>query len=203
MLDQVTGGRFILGLGAGWHEGEHEAFGIPLPPIASASTATRARCGCSRRCSRTRPGSRPGVTLDDPFYPLRGATNEPSPVDPGGPPILLGGQKRRGIELATRVASGWPMPGTRLGDVAYFAERRDAISRALEAAGRDPDAFTFAGQLSCGSTPPTGRPPARPPARREGGRDPRDPRRAGERRPGAPAAWSPTRSPSRSWPRPG
>ena len=32
-LDIITGGRFILGLGAGWHEGEHEAFGIPLPPI--------------------------------------------------------------------------------------------------------------------------------------------------------------------------
>ncbi|TAM65333.1 MAG: LLM class flavin-dependent oxidoreductase, partial [Chloroflexota bacterium] len=33
VLDQVTGGRFILGFGAGWHEGEHDAFGIPLPPL--------------------------------------------------------------------------------------------------------------------------------------------------------------------------
>ena len=33
LLDAVTGGRFVLGLGAGWHEGEHRAFGIPLPPI--------------------------------------------------------------------------------------------------------------------------------------------------------------------------
>src|SRR4029077_7911950 len=32
VMDHVTGGRFIVGLGAGWHEGEHEAFGIPLPP---------------------------------------------------------------------------------------------------------------------------------------------------------------------------
>ena len=46
VLDNVTGGRFILGLGAGWHEGEHDAFGIPLPPLArAATTATRARCG--------------------------------------------------------------------------------------------------------------------------------------------------------------
>ena len=44
------------------------------------------------------------------------------------------------------------MPGNRPGDVAYFAERRDVIRAALEAAGRDPDAFSFAGQLSCGST---------------------------------------------------
>ena len=33
VLDLATGGRFILGIGAGWHEGEHEAFGIPLPPL--------------------------------------------------------------------------------------------------------------------------------------------------------------------------
>ena len=32
-LDHITGGRFILGLGAGWHDGEHDTFGIPLPPI--------------------------------------------------------------------------------------------------------------------------------------------------------------------------
>jgi hypothetical protein len=43
------------------------------------------------------------------------------------------------------------MPGNRPGDVAYFAEKRDEIRRALDAAGRDPDAFTFAAQLSCGT----------------------------------------------------
>ena len=45
VIDNVTGGRFILGLGAGWHEGEHDAFGIPLPPCPSGTTASRARCG--------------------------------------------------------------------------------------------------------------------------------------------------------------
>src|SRR5919112_5309400 len=33
VLDNVTGGRFILGLGAGWHVGEHDAYAIPLPPM--------------------------------------------------------------------------------------------------------------------------------------------------------------------------
>jgi alkanesulfonate monooxygenase SsuD/methylene tetrahydromethanopterin reductase-like flavin-dependent oxidoreductase (luciferase family) len=73
-------------------------------------------------------------------------------VRPSGPPIWLGGQKPRGIALAARYAEGWPMPGNRPGDVAYFAARRDEISRALEAVGRDPGAFTFAAQLSCGAT---------------------------------------------------
>ena len=49
------------------------------------------------------------------------------------------------------------MPGNRPGDIGYFAARRDEISRALEAAGRDPGEFTFAAQLSCGSTRETRR----------------------------------------------
>ena len=44
------------------------------------------------------------------------------------------------------------MPGNRPGDVEYFAAKRDEIRRALEDAGRDPDDFTFAGQLDTGIT---------------------------------------------------
>jgi hypothetical protein len=44
------------------------------------------------------------------------------------------------------------MPGNRPGDVAYFAQKRDEIRRALADAGRDPDDFTFAAQLTCGTT---------------------------------------------------
>ena len=152
VLDNVTRGRFILGLGAGWHEGEHDAFGLPLPVM-------RDRCDRFESALRVLTGlfsdearQPPGVTVDDPFYPLHDATNEPPPVRSGGPPIWLGGQRTRGIQLAARYASGWPMPGNRPGDVAYFADRRDAIRRALEAAGRDPDDFAFAGQLTAGVT---------------------------------------------------
>jgi len=152
VLDNVTGGRFILGLGAGWHEGEHDAFGIPLPPLRERfdryESALRVLAALFSDAARQAPG----VTLDDPVFPLRGATNEPAPVRPGGPPIWLGGQGPRGIALAARYADGWPMPGNRPGDVEYFVGKRDEISRALEAVGRDPAAFTFAAQLSCGAT---------------------------------------------------
>ena len=50
-----------------------------------------------------------------------------------------------------RYASGWPLPGNRAGDIAYFTEMRTKISRALDAAGRDPSEFTFAGQVDCGA----------------------------------------------------
>ena len=157
VLDIVTGGRFILGLGAGWHEGEHDAFGIPLPPMRDRYDRFESALRVLTALFSDEARHAPGVTLDDPFYPLRGATNEPGTVRPGGPPIWLGGQKTRGIALAARYAEGWPMPGNRPGDVAYFAAKRDEIVRAVEAAGRDPAAFTFAAQLSAGATAETRR----------------------------------------------
>ncbi|HEX7196164.1 MAG TPA: LLM class flavin-dependent oxidoreductase [Candidatus Limnocylindria bacterium] len=154
VLDNVTGGRFILGIGAGWHEGEHDAFGIRLPPVRerfdrfeSALRAITALFGPDAAPGR-------GVTLDDPSFPLHSATNEPTPMRAGGPAIWLGGQGPRGIRLAARYAEGWPMPGNRPGDIAYFAQKRDEIRRALEAVGRDPDNFTFAAQLDCGRSVP-------------------------------------------------
>ena len=157
VLDNVTGGRFILGIGAGWHEGEHDAFGIPLPPLPERFD--RLECGLRAISALfgTDASAGRGVTLDDPHFPLRGATNEPAPIRPTGPAIWLGGQRRRGIALAVRFAEGWPMPGNRPGDVEYFAAKRDEIRRALEVAGRDPDDFTFAGQLDTGTTADTRR----------------------------------------------
>jgi alkanesulfonate monooxygenase SsuD/methylene tetrahydromethanopterin reductase-like flavin-dependent oxidoreductase (luciferase family) len=152
VMDHVTGGRFIVGIGAGWHEGEHGAFGIPLPPIGERISRLESAVAVLRALFSDAARHEPGVTLDDPFYPLRGAVNDPPPVTAGGPPIWLGGQKRRGIALAARAGSGWLMPGNRAGDLAYLEEKRDAMLRALAAAGRDPEGFTFATQVSSGST---------------------------------------------------
>jgi alkanesulfonate monooxygenase SsuD/methylene tetrahydromethanopterin reductase-like flavin-dependent oxidoreductase (luciferase family) len=152
VVDNATGGRFVLGVGAGWHQGEHEAFGIPLPPLSERFDRYESALRVLAALFSEEAGRPPGVSLDDPFFPLDNATNEPPPIRPGGPPIWLGGQKRRGIALAARYAAGWPMPGNRPGDVAYFSQKRDEISHALESVGRDPAAFTFAAQVACGST---------------------------------------------------
>ena len=150
VLDNATGGRFILGLGAGWHEGEHESFGIPLPPMAERFDRYDSALGVLSALFSDAARRPPGVSLDDRFYPLRQATNEPGTIRPEGPAIWLGGQRRRGIALAARHAEGWPLPGNRAGDVPYFIEKRAEIRRALDAAGRDPDDFTFAAQLNAG-----------------------------------------------------
>jgi len=137
--------------------GEHEAFGIdlaqPTERFDRYESALRVVSALFSEAARQAPG----VTLHDAIYSLDRATNEPAPITPTGPPIWLGGQRRRGMELIARYASGWPLPGNRAGDVAYFIEKRDQISRALEAADSDPRDFTFAAQVDCGADASTRR----------------------------------------------
>jgi alkanesulfonate monooxygenase SsuD/methylene tetrahydromethanopterin reductase-like flavin-dependent oxidoreductase (luciferase family) len=92
----------------------------------------------------------PGVTVDDRFYPLVSATNEPGPIRPGGPPLYLGGQGPRGLTIAARSADGWLLPGVNAGDARYLGEKRDELVVRLEAAGRDPSEFAIVGQVSVG-----------------------------------------------------
>ena len=99
----------------------------------------------------------PGVTRPDPFVPLTNATNRPGTLTPGGPTIWLGGQKRRGIDLAARYAAGWiipfVLPDGRTDHVPYFAERRTMLLDRMAELGRDPADFEFATQIPTGSTP--------------------------------------------------
>lgn len=148
VLDNATGGRFILGLGAGWHAGEHETFGIELPELRVRFDRYEHAVAALAALFSGAARSEPGVSRDDPYYPLRNATLEPAPIRAGGPALWLGGQKRRGIALAARFAEGWILPGTHSGNVEYFRDRREALVRALAAEGRDPADFSFAGQLN-------------------------------------------------------
>jgi len=146
-LDHATGGRFLLGLGAGWFEGEHVPFGIPLPPIGERIDRLVSAVEVLEALFSAAAAEPGGVTRPDPFYPLAGATNLPPPVRPGGPPIILGGQRRRGIALAARLGDGWILPGANAGDVGYFADRRDALLRAMDEIGRDPSGFRLIAQV--------------------------------------------------------
>ncbi len=155
VMDHATGGRFVLGLGAGWYEREHGPFGIPLPPIGERIDRLVSAVEVLQALFSPAAAAAPGVTRPDPFYPLAGAVNAPPPLTPGGPPIFLGGQKPRGIRLAARRAAGWLLTGTEAGDVAYFTDRREAILRALDAEGRDPATFEIVGQVQTGTDAPS------------------------------------------------
>jgi len=157
VLDHATGGRFILGLGAGWHVGEHVPFGIPMPPMPERFDRFESSVHVLKALFSPDAGTPPGVTRPDPFYPLTNATNEPPPVRPGGPPVWLGGQRRRGIALAAAVADGWVQPAVAVGEdrpstLDDLSDRRDALLRALDAVGRDPSTIEVAAQIATGNT---------------------------------------------------
>ena len=156
VLDHATGGRFVLGLGAGWWEPEHTPFGIPYPAMPERFDRYESAVRIIRALGSAEAATEDGVTRPDPFYPLIGATSDPPPLTPGGPPIWLGGQRRRGIALAAELAQGWLLPAVTSDnqptDMAYFATRRDALLAALERIGRDPATFTLAAQVPAGAT---------------------------------------------------
>ncbi len=146
-LDHITGGRFVLGLGAGWHVGEHDAFGIELPPVGPRFDRFEASIQVLRALFSEAARTEPGVTLDAPPYRLDRATLEPAAIRPGGPPIWLGGQGPRGLRLAARYADGWNFASNLDGSTNGFVERRDALFRACEAIGRDPATLTLSTQI--------------------------------------------------------
>jgi len=151
VLDHATRGRFVVGLGAGWFEGEHEPIGLDLPPLGERIDRLVSAVDTLRVLWSREAAVPPGVTRPDPHYPLHDAVGAPAPFTPGGPPIYLGGQGPRGIRLAARTAAGWLQPGTNAGDVAYLVEKREAIFAALDAEGRDPAAFDVVGQVMTGA----------------------------------------------------
>jgi alkanesulfonate monooxygenase SsuD/methylene tetrahydromethanopterin reductase-like flavin-dependent oxidoreductase (luciferase family) len=137
-LDHISGGRYVLGIGAGWHQWEHDAFGIELPTIGERLTRLEAQVRIIRALFSEAAQREPGVRLDAPPYRLDGATQEPAPVRPGGPAIWLGGQGPRGLRIAARVADGWNYASNLDGTLEGFIERRDLLLRECEAIGRDP-----------------------------------------------------------------
>ena len=161
VMDHATKGRFILGLGAGWFEPEHTPFGIPFVPMPERFDRFESAVHVVRAMFSDAAATEAGVTRPDPFYPLDGATNDPPPRTPGGPPIWLGGQKRRGIALAAAAAQGWLLPAVlpdkAPSDMAYFGERHDELLRAMAAIGRDPAGFAIVAQVPAGRTAETRR----------------------------------------------
>ena len=146
-VDHLTGGRYILALGAGWHVGEHDAFGIELPPIGERVDRYEAYLRVLRALFGDSARRPPGVTLDAPPFRLDGAVMEPGFVRAGGPPIWLGGQGPRGLRLAARYADGWNFASNLDGRLEGFIERRATLLRACEAIGRDPGELTLSTQI--------------------------------------------------------
>ena len=131
-LDDLSGGRMYLGLGAGWQEREHTLFGLELGDIPTRMARLEEGLEVVTRLLK----SDDPVTFEGRFYQLRGAILLPRPQRPGGPRILLGGNGvKRTLPLVARYADAWN--GNFLSP-ADFRERSTALDTMLRAAERKP-----------------------------------------------------------------
>ncbi len=131
-VDGLAPGRLVLGVGAGWNEAEHTAFGIPLPPLRERFDRLEEGIAVIRALWRGGP-----VDLDGRYYRLRGAAAFPRPVTQPGPPLLIGGDGEvRLLAIVARHADEWNSHAP--GPQAYRAKRERLIEHCA-AVGRDPD----------------------------------------------------------------
>ena len=127
-LDEVSGGRFILGLGAGWHQPEYEAFGYPFDHLASRF---------DEALQIIVPLLREGhVNFQGQYYEVRNCVLRPRGPSPAGPRILIAGRRPRMLRLVARDADAWNTAWHT--DTAIVKERFKSLAQACAAIGRDP-----------------------------------------------------------------
>jgi F420-dependent oxidoreductase-like protein len=133
--DHVSGGRVELGLGAGWHEREHEAYGFPFADTRTRVDVLEEQLQIVLGAWTEAPFSFSGT-----HYTLTDLDAQPRPVQSPRPPLIMGGSAGpRSAALAARYADEYNTPFPTLEDV---RTRGAAVARACEAAGRDPIHFS-------------------------------------------------------------
>ncbi|MBX3003866.1 MAG: TIGR03560 family F420-dependent LLM class oxidoreductase [Anaerolineales bacterium] len=133
-VDDLSGGRLVLGLGAGWQVREHEMFGLELLELP----ARMQRFEEGLHVIHSLLHNAAPLDFAGTFYQLQQAVLLPRPQRPGGPPLLVGGNgKQRTLQLAARYASEWNGVGL---SAAAYAERMPLLDGYLAALGRPPQA---------------------------------------------------------------
>lgn len=146
-VDQMSGGRIEFGLGAGWNEAEHNAYGIPFP---------------AKRFDRFEEqleiitglwGAPDGETFsyDGKHYTLTDAPSATNPAQANLPIIIGGSGPRRTPALTAKYAAEFNLPGARHADIPNLYA---GVRKACENIGRDPDELTYSIwiTLACGAT---------------------------------------------------
>jgi probable F420-dependent oxidoreductase len=129
-LDVLSAGRHDLGIGLGWMPQEFALTGAPMDR-RGARTAEYVRV------LRALWGHQP-VEFSGEFYSVPRGTMAPAPVQPGGPPILLGGLAPRALRRVGQIADGWVTSSR--ADLSQIAASIAIVRDAAAQAGRDPDA---------------------------------------------------------------
>ena len=147
-VDRMSGGRVEFGLGAGWFEAEHRAYGIPFPPLRERFDRLAEQLAIITGLWRTPPGET--FSFAGEHYTLRGSPALPKPLQTPGPPVLVGGGgPKRTPALAARFADEFNLPFV---DEATAAAQFARVDEACAAAGRDPLPKSTAQVLCVGRT---------------------------------------------------
>ncbi len=131
-VDDLSGGRLILGMGAGWQEREHTMFGFDL--LDAKSRFNRFEEGL-QVVQGLLQGTDP-FSFDGQYYHLKAAKLMPAPLRPGGPRLLIGGNgENRTLDLVAKYASEW--------NAVFLTpeglqRRSSLLDEKLRSAGRDP-----------------------------------------------------------------
>ncbi|MCI0549516.1 MAG: LLM class F420-dependent oxidoreductase [Anaerolineae bacterium] len=141
-VDDLSGGRLTLGLGAGWQDREHHLFGFDL--LEPKSRFDRFEEGMEV-VTRLLQSDEP-VTFEGQYFQIRGATLLPRPQRKGGPRILVGGEGKRTLANVVRYASEWNCVMLTLQD---FASRNERLTQMLNDAGRQPDSVRRSMMTNC------------------------------------------------------
>ena len=142
-VDDLSNGRLVLGLGAGWQEREHRLFGFDL--LEPGERFNRYKEGMEV-VTRLLQSDEP-VTFEGQYYQLRGATLLPRPQRPGGPRILIGGNgAKRTLSYVVQYASEWNCVTQLPHDFARLSQRLDEM---LTEAGRKPESVRRSMMTGC------------------------------------------------------
>jgi F420-dependent oxidoreductase-like protein len=147
-VDQMSGGRVEFGIGSGWFEAEHTAYGIPFPPLGERFAILEEQLAIVTGLWGTEEGGT--FSFDGAHYRLTDSPALPKPAQRPRPPVLVGGAgARRTPRLAARFADEFNVPFHTLRD-SDAAFRR--VREACEAAGRYPASMTYsvAHTVCCG-----------------------------------------------------
>ncbi|HEY7278420.1 MAG TPA: TIGR03560 family F420-dependent LLM class oxidoreductase [Trebonia sp.] len=133
-LDVISGGRAVLGVGAGWDAAEHEAYGIEFPGLGERFSRLDEELAICRAMFGTERAAFTGK-----FYAVRDAYNSPRPVRGSIPVLVAGGGEKRTLDLVARYADACNVFA---GDPADVRHKFDVLSRHCERIGRDPAEIT-------------------------------------------------------------
>jgi F420-dependent oxidoreductase-like protein len=147
-VDQMSDGRIILGIGTGWYEREHQAFGIPFPSMGERFDRLEEALAIITGLWTTPPGET--FSFDGRFWQLDQCANFPSLVQRPRPEIVIGGTGPRRTPLAAARFADEFNSGAGHG----VAERFANVRRVCEEIGRDPATLRLSAthQMICGAT---------------------------------------------------